>query len=126
MSFYCEFYLTVCVSYILPGFRLYRLHSTWCCVSFRHQRRRGWIILHSLHNLHGDGVEHPDKTLLFGGIERRQVVHLIKGTMPIVSTASVFDFGRWLLTCAVNVNTKYEYEMEELLIDECKLFYSTN
>ena len=30
---------------------------------------------HLLCNLHGDGVEHPGKTLLLGGIWRRHVVH---------------------------------------------------
>ena len=28
----------------------------------------GWILVISLSNVDGDGVEHPDKTLLYGGI----------------------------------------------------------
>ena len=44
-------------------------------------------MLHSLYNLHGDGVEHPDKTLSLGGIGRRQVLHLIEEAMLIASLA---------------------------------------
>ena len=45
----------------------------------------------SLYNLHGDGVEHPDKTLLLNGIGRRQMVHLIEAKLLIASLALNID-----------------------------------
>ena len=44
-----------------------------------------------LGNLHGGGVEHPDKTLLLEGIGRRQVLYWIEGMMLIVSLALDVD-----------------------------------
>ena len=35
----------------------------------------GSILAISLRNFHGNGVEHPDKTLLLGGLGRRQVLY---------------------------------------------------
>ena len=48
-------------------------------------------MLHSLYNLHDDGVEHSDKTLLFEGIGRRQVLYSIEGTIGIASLALNLD-----------------------------------
>ena len=48
-------------------------------------------MLHSLYNLHDDGVEHPDKTLLPRGISRQQVLHLIEEAMLIVLLALNLD-----------------------------------
>ena len=51
----------------------------------------------SFYNLHGNGVEHPDKSLLFGRIGRQQVLDSIEETMPIVPLALVFDLDRFSL-----------------------------
>ena len=40
----------------------------------------------------GNGVEHPDKTLLFGGIWRQLLLYLIEETMLIASLALNLDF----------------------------------
>ena len=61
----------------------------------------GWIghFYISPHNLHGDGVEHPDKTLLVGGIVRWHVLHMLEGMMLIASPALNLDlegkFGQY-------------------------------
>ena len=45
----------------------------------------------SLYNLHGDGVEHPDKTLLLKGIGRQKMVHLIEETLLFALLALNID-----------------------------------
>ena len=56
-------------------------------------RFQAGILFISLHNLHGDGVEHSDKTLLFRGIGSWEVPYSIQGTMPIASLALNLDLG---------------------------------
>ena len=50
-----------CLSGLIAN-AVYFTLSTACSETF--------CIQYSLYNLHGDGVEHPDKTLMLGGIGR--------------------------------------------------------
>ena len=60
-------------------------------LSLKSSRQAGILVI-SLYNLHGDGVEHSDKTLLLGGISRREVLHLMEGMMLIASLTLNLDF----------------------------------
>ena len=96
-------------SYSLTGLIIFLYFAFFCSLhcEISQIRTSGWIMTHSLYNLHMDGVEHHDKTLLLRGIGRPKVLHSIQETMLIASLALKLDLDcKFLQYTGFNVHSK--------------------